>query len=431
MTSSMPWLLWSCLTASAALAMGTKLVGKSTDRTLFLPGPTSHGHYQIELACQSCHTSAFASQSAMQEACEGCHAADLKAADDSHPKTKFLDPRNADRVEALDARLCVTCHVEHRPDMEQGMGLTLPRDYCWKCHQEVGNERPSHRELTFDSCANQGCHNFHDNRALYEDFLVKHADDPAHALQIEPLLALTKTPLAVPNGQSAVPSHLQLDASEREAWQQSAHAIAGASCSQCHEQGGVWSERVAVAQCGTCHERELGGWQAGRHGMRTAQGLPAMTPSQARLPMKQAAGAYEMTCNSCHKAHGYDTREAATEACLGCHDDEHSRSYPGSPHHLAWQREMSGEAATGSGVSCATCHMPRTERDDHLFVEHNQNANLRPNEKMIRSVCERCHGVPYAIDALADTELIRNNFRARPSRHVASVEMAKGRTQNQ
>ena len=58
------------------------------------------------------------------------------------------------------------------------MGLSLPSDYCVTCHSEVGQERQTHAGLGFETCATVGCHNFHDNRALYEDFLLKHAHEP-------------------------------------------------------------------------------------------------------------------------------------------------------------------------------------------------------------------------------------------------------------
>ena len=44
---------------------------------------------------------------------------------DSHPRAKFTDPRNADTLENIDARYCVTCHVDN--------------DYsnytCYGCHE--------------------------------------------------------------------------------------------------------------------------------------------------------------------------------------------------------------------------------------------------------------------------------------------------------
>jgi hypothetical protein len=57
-----------------------------------------------------------------------------------------------------------------------------------------------------------------------------------------------------------------------------------------------------------------------------------------------------------------------------------------------------------------------------LTVTHNQNANLRPNEKMIRSVCMSCHGLGFTLDALADRQLVSRNFTGRPSVRVESIE---------
>ena len=42
------------------------------------------------------------------------------------------------------------------------------------CHLDIAEDRPSHEGMGFETCASAGCHNFHDNRGLYEDFLLKH-----------------------------------------------------------------------------------------------------------------------------------------------------------------------------------------------------------------------------------------------------------------
>jgi len=148
--------------------------------------------------------------------------------------------------------------------------------------------------------------------------------------------------------------------------------------------------------------------------------------------MKREAAHRELTCASCHRAHEFDTRQAAVEACLSCHDDAHSRAYKESPHFALWQAEAAAKAPPGSGVSCATCHLPReTHKDEdgvaRVLAQHNQNHNLRPNEKMIRSVCLDCHGLAFSLDALADRVLIRTNFTGRPSRHVQSIDLARQR----
>ena len=44
------------------------------------------------------------------------------------------------------------------------------------------------------------------------------------------------------------------------------------------------------------------------------------------------------------------------------------------------------------------------------IVQHNQNETLRPNEKMIRTVCLNCHGTSFSIDSLADDELIEKDL---------------------
>ena len=162
--------------------------------------------------------------------------------------------------------------------------------------------------------------------------------------------------------------------------------------------------------------------------MRLDRGLAPMSPARARQPMKPDAHSKTLACTTCHVAHRYDTARAQVDACLGCHDDQHSRSYVGSPHHDLWEQERSGRLPAGSGVTCASCHLPRVDHRDEdvkrTLVQHNQNDTLRPNEKMIRPVCMNCHGVPFAIDALADPALIANNFRGSPVKHIRSIDMA-------
>ncbi len=165
--------------------------------------------------------------------------------------------------------------------------------------------------------------------------------------------------------------------------------------------------------------------------MRLAVDLEPMSPALARLPMHPGAGSTILACGTCHDAHAVDVRRAAVDGCLACHVDEHSTAYPESPHARLWALEVSGDAPPGSGVSCASCHLPREPRRvagaERIVVEHNQNANLRPNVKMIRDVCLRCHSLRLSIDALADPALIRRNFAGRPARHVESIDMALSR----
>ena len=435
------WLTWLLLSVGIG-AYYLNMIVFSEDKSALLIGEASHGHYQIELACDACHTEAFGGGEVMQDACENCHAEELEAAHDSHPKKKFTDPRNADRIAVLDARYCVSCHGEHQKEQTRAMGVTLPNDYCYHCHQEIGDERESHKNLAYDSCASAGCHNYHDNRALYEEFLVTNADQPwlneiAQLPAPNGALSANKKPAPILTLQDIdAPAEKLAQAEITEHWVNSGHAQAGVNCSDCHTQkGNVWLDKPGIEVCTSCHKNEAKGFLAGKHGMRLSEQLgnklSAMKVKDSALEFKQQALHREQGCNACHSSHTFNTQSAATEACLGCHNDEHSLAYLASPHGKLWQQEINQEIAPGQGVSCANCHMPRLTKvqggKEITRVQHNQNDNLRPNEKMIRTVCMSCHGLEFAIDALADKELIKNNFSGKPSSHIESIDWAKKR----
>jgi hypothetical protein len=417
----------------------------SGSRSIFLPGATTDGHYQIELACQSCHTP-FGGVA--NDACLTCHGEALAVANDSHPRSKFTDPRNADLLTRLDATRCVTCHREHRPAMTRAIGVTLPDDYCYTCHRDIAKDRPSHLDLTFQSCGSAGCHNYHDNTALYEDFLVAHAAEPAlrphpqvparrrferrRQTDHESMPARTSLPGDAPPSVKVEPSLLTQ-------WESTTHARSRVNCTGCHSTAGGgpaspggWISKPTEHECSRCHAGEVDGFFAGKHGMRRARDLTPLTPAMARQPMKSTARERQLSCSSCHSAHAFDTERAGVDACLTCHDDGHSRAYVGSPHYALWIREVAGQAAPGTGVSCATCHLPRLPAIEapathDVRVQHNQNSNLRPNEKMVRTVCLDCHGLGFSLDSLADPRLIATNFTGRPLRQIASIEMARRR----
>lgn len=261
------WLLLS-LMGSAYLVFNLE----AADKSVFLPGQTSHGHYQIELACNACHSEAFAGEDGLQQACMNCHGDELKVADDSHPKSKFTNPRNAERVAKLNARLCVACHVEHKPAITGAMGVTVPTDVCYLCHEDIAEDRPSHAGMGFETCAAAGCHNFHDNRGLYEDFLAKHLDEAAvlssprliphsqpklytqqagYPLAQYPYRAITLDKLDAPDGMNNI-----IFAQD---WLATSHAQAGVNCSACHGDANKpdWIEKPTHAVCKRCHESQV------------------------------------------------------------------------------------------------------------------------------------------------------------------------------
>lgn len=475
-----PLLLVFCAVAAVAAgaaALAAMLVGG--ERDLLLVGATTDAHHQIEMACETCHTAppfsdAKAAQTALNKACRDCHEDELEAADDSHPRKTFRNPRMAAYWESLDARLCTTCHVEHRPEITRKGAVTVAMDFCVACHsegeQDVREARPSHAELEFESCASAGCHNYHDNRALYAEFLVRHADEPwlaavpVHALSARLRSQAPPGDMALGLADAVAPADALADSSALADWAGSGHAAAGVNCAACHAPDvprdaplsaieAQWVAEPALSVCKDCHKPQADTFVRGRHGMRqhplvaaprdpaktvigamlpetVAEWLadppyPAhMTVGEARLPMRDEAAHEVLDCGTCHRPHAVDIAAAAAEACMTCHDDTHSRAWTGSPHHALWLAELSGEAAPGTGVSCATCHMAKVKRRGQVVTNHNQNDTLRPNEKMIRSVCLDCHGLGFAIDALADDALVARNFRGRPAARIESIEWA-------
>ncbi len=444
------WTLWAAGTAVLASYFAVVLFGTG-DKTVFMPGPLTDGHHQIGVACKSCHRDPYGGRAALQETCIECHghARDLKALN-SHPKSKFTDPRNFDRVRRLDATLCVTCHVEHRPEITRANGVTAPRDFCFYCHDDIAKERPSHRDLPFDGCYSAGCHNFHNNQALYEDFLLKHLHEPKlsetkavperelrSTIEYTPGYPLDRYPLQPLTAEDQdAPEALAIDVKIPAQWLSTAHARSGVNCSACHLRKAaqadrpIWENSPDHKACKGCHGPEVEGFLRGKHGLRLKVGLSPMRPAMARLPMQPKARAMELSCTSCHAAHAFDTRRAAAEACLACHRDDHSLAYKGSPHGQLWKKETTGALPPSQGVNCATCHMPRIDHEvdeftSRIAVQHNQNEGLRPNEKMLRPACLHCHGLGFSIDALADGALITRNFDGAPSVHIESLEMAE------
>lgn len=441
------WGAWFFTSVILLLWLGYTLLANDTNKSVFMPGPLSAGHHQLLDRCDVCHTDSFGGGEVLQTACVECHGEDRTKPFDSHPAKKFKDPRNAELLEQINALECTSCHSEHKPEMTAKDGLTQPRDICFHCHQDIAKERPSHQGMGFDTCKDSGCHNFHNNRALYTDFLLKHLDEPTMLSQmqlpqkqfanvLDEIAEYPRDAYPVKQlGEQDIDAKDRLGVNEaiKGDWLATAHARSGVNCTACHvelveSEPANWNDHPEHSVCTSCHNMEFDRFIKGKHGMRLKHQLTPMTTEMARLPMKHDAHG-ELTCISCHGAHRFDVNAAAVESCLGCHDDRHSLAYKQSPHYVSWQKERSGDAQPGTGVSCASCHMPRVEMDindwsSRIVVDHNQSANLSPNSKMIRSACLHCHGMSFTLDALADEHLIKNNFIGQPSVHVNTMDLA-------
>ncbi|WP_372796358.1 cytochrome c3 family protein [Pontiella sp.] len=413
-------MLWGTVSLAGAGYLGITMFA-SDDKTLFLPGETTHGHYQIELSCNECHTPGMG---VLDDACVRCHGEEMETMQDSHPKSKFDDPTKADMLRKVQADQCIACHTEHNPDATGTMGVTLPINYCGFCHQEVGENRATHKGLEFDSCATAGCHNFHDNRALYERFLRKHVDEPDLKTN-RTVLAFSEPrtlgePLTVDRHDA--PNDREWEPDVLADWAADIHAQQGVNCTDCHTAEDGWVDRPAPNACAACHEEPVKGWMQGRHGMRIAAGLSPMTPAMARQPMQPHALHRELDCSSCHAGHEMNLQFAAVDACLQCHADDHSLNYKNTAHFQLL------EEGSADGVSCATCHMPRMELGNgRVGVQHNQNDNLRPNEKMVRSVCMNCHGVEFSLKALADPVQLEQCYAGTPAQDLETMNWIRTR----
>jgi len=452
--NSTSWFIWTGLMTALIIYLYV-VISEGEDKSIFMPGPLTSGHHQIGLNCNACHKESYSDRESMQVSCIECHGDQRKKPFDFHPKAKFTDPRNADRLDNINALQCITCHTEHQPSITKESGVTQPMDFCIHCHEDIASERPSHEGMEFNSCANAGCHNYHDNRSLYTDYLIKHLDEKANldkqVLPEKEFLNVIDEVMTYPHSLYPVkklgvkdidaPAYIltqtqKPDNTIHEDWLSTAHANSGVSCNGCHmpELDGknteTWLEKPDHKACASCHNMEVKHFLNGKHGMRKKLNMSGMTPASARLAMKKESLSKELNCNTCHKAHRYDLKKAAVDVCLDCHDDKHSTSYVSSPHYKLWQLEINGQAEQGTGVSCASCHLPRVNYDvsdwlRRVLVQHNQNANLKPNEKMIRSVCANCHGLEFTLDSLADKNLIQNNFNKAPEVHIQTMDMAK------
>ncbi|MEH6633024.1 MAG: ferredoxin--NADP reductase [Halopseudomonas aestusnigri] len=150
----------------------------------FHPGVMTAGH--VDLVCADCHeetegtfrqniqaivahtigtrqtTGEIGTQPVSSTDCLACH----ERPKDRHPISRFAEPRFVEALAQIDARSCITCHIEHT-----GQLAVANVTFCSSCHDglEVKNDPidESHKDLVlakkWDTCLT--CHDFHANHA--------------------------------------------------------------------------------------------------------------------------------------------------------------------------------------------------------------------------------------------------------------------------
>ena len=214
-------------------------------------------------------------------------------------------------------------------------------------------------------------------------------------------------------------------------WQTSAHALNDVNCASCH-QNSETKEFVAAPNhetCQSCHEEAVDTFLLSKHGIRLLEGKEPLTPAMARLPMQHDAMQKQMNCNACHDVHSANTVEASVDACLTCHNDNHSLNYQNSKHAELFAESQSLPRPGPGAVSCSTCHLPRvthsTGDSTTVQVIHNNTYNLKPQDRMVGDVCMNCHGLEYSYNSIFDPELVEANFDRPPTLEMESFELMK------
>lgn len=407
------------------IGMGVWQLFFTGDSRRFLPGITSLGHHQFEIQCYRCHEGF--SRGVSNQACLECHRAQWQQQDVHSPALWDL-PQHQPQLALLNAKQCATCHREHRANLlPNPFGLsnvTVEVHFCQTCHSNILTHS-NHQGFQFNQCIT--CHQYHHDAAMQANYLKPHQQEAdtvtTGRTPINNLLHYYRQtaqhdlePLTQAQHDAPEHSHFNLVLTD---WEKSSHAKTGINCRACHQPPhrdppAMWDETPPPDYCQACHQTELQGFQAGAHGIRPTLGLSPLQTAEANLPMKALVKSRTLNCTACHAAHAFNRSQAAVEACLDCHQDQHSRAYLTSPHYQLWQKQQAGTLPPGAGVSCATCHLPRTVYQQRVLVQHNISANLRDKKNMV-SVCTVCHGLGFSLDSLATERIYQDNFSRKPA----------------
>ncbi|MEM9804356.1 MAG: cytochrome c3 family protein [Cyanobacteria bacterium P01_D01_bin.56] len=245
------------------------------------------------------------------------------------------------------------------------------------------------------------------------------------------LVATLAVLLVLSNAQSSVATTEQELNDITSQWRTSAHALNDINCSSCHENKET-KEFMASPNhesCQSCHEQSVETFLLSKHGIRLLEGKSPLSPSMARIPMNHDAMDKQMNCNSCHNVHSANTIEASVDACLTCHNDNHSLNYKNSKHAQLFSDSQALPRPGAGAVSCSTCHLPRVTHGDGdsstVKVNHNNTYNLKPQDRMVGDVCMNCHGVEYSYNSIFDPELVEANFDRPPTLEMETFDLMR------
>ncbi|MFY0659955.1 MAG: cytochrome c3 family protein [Shimia sp.] len=186
--------LWAVLAIMPTALWAGLALTQSKTQTALAHGPLIAAHHGV--ACVACHSKTtgtvrqqlqaqvryvlglretpvdFGYASVGSDQCLACHA----RPNERHPIYRFREPRFANAVAEVDARSCLGCHSEHRPQT-----VTADPTVCQTCHDDlkVKNDPVDipHVELVarknWTSC--MGCHDFHGNHAFQAPVMMADA----------------------------------------------------------------------------------------------------------------------------------------------------------------------------------------------------------------------------------------------------------------
>ncbi len=142
------WILWGVLSLGVGGYLCAGLLMKSAAgtpwlqpaRTLFLPGKTTHGHYQIELACESCHGDAVRRPRSAAGILRALPRSGAEGRGGQAPAQQIHRP--AQRRAGREARRDPVRHLPRRAppgDHAARWASRSPRDFC--AHLPQGHRR--------------------------------------------------------------------------------------------------------------------------------------------------------------------------------------------------------------------------------------------------------------------------------------------------